>query len=243
MERQASASSLSVTTSRRMVDLHAVIAARNNADWYETMFQVHGLAYTRGRSTFVTDAPPPRFHSHMLAFDPRCSPATLKKIETQSIKEDFGIKDAFDAYDLAPLGLSPLFEARWIWADRLPVQDTADWSKVTNADQLLAFETAWNDGHVPKARHFPDAMLDRPEIAFWTRSISGRVVAGAIANLSEDCVGLSNCFGPGAIVVGSHLAAAFGGWRPVVGYERGEDLETALEAGFSDAGPLKVWTK
>ena len=145
MERQASASSLSVTTRPRMVDLHAVIAARNNADWYETMFQVHGLAYTRGRSTFVTDAPPPRFHSHMLALDPRCSPATLNEIKAQSVKENFGIKDAFDAYDLAPLGLSPLFEARWIWADRLPVQDTADWSKVTNADQLLAFEIAWKN--------------------------------------------------------------------------------------------------
>src|SRR3546814_7098786 len=67
----------------------------------------------------------------------------------------------------------------------------------------------------------------------------GRIVAGAVANRTDDVVGLSNVFTPaeGAVqywagcVAGA--IAAFPG-LPLVDYERGPDLELARETGRSE---------
>lgn len=39
------------------------MAARNNADWYGTMFDVHGLRYQRSEAAFWAIDPPPPYHS------------------------------------------------------------------------------------------------------------------------------------------------------------------------------------
>ena len=64
-----------------------------------------------------------------------------------------------------------------------------------------------------------------------------------IANTSSDCVGMSNVFGADAMVAAVELSARFGAGLPVVGYERGDELQEAIGAGFESVGLLSVWTR
>lgn len=76
--------------------------------------------------------------------------------------------------------------------------------------------------------------------------MTGEIIAGAIANQSDDVVGLSNMFGPqgqGLRVWSGAVAAALEAFpgRPLVGYDSGSDLAGAQSVGFVAVGPLKVW--
>jgi hypothetical protein len=74
------------------------------------------------------------------------------------------------------------------------------------------------------------------------------IVAGAIANRSATVASLTNVFS----AVGDLDAAWRGsvasvaaqmGDLPLVGYERGDNLEAAQRYGFALLGPLRVWIK
>jgi len=74
------------------------------------------------------------------------------------------------------------------------------------------------------------------------------IVAGAIANRSATVAGLTNVFSAvgdlDAAWCGSVAAVAeHVGDLPLVGYERGDDLEAAQRYGFALLGPLRVWIK
>jgi hypothetical protein len=67
-----------------------------------------------------------------------------------------------------------------------------------------------------------------------------------VASRGTDVLGISNVFAtgggtevawPGVLEAVHRLFPAV----PVVGYERGEDLDAALRHGFEVLGPLRVW--
>ena len=91
-------------------------------------------------------------------------------------------------------------------------------------------------------------MLTNPEIAFIAAYEGQTLVAGAIANRTDDVVGLSNVFVPpddaevfwtGCIAMAQEHFPDL----PLVGYERGPQLAIAQEIGFEALQPLKVWTR
>jgi hypothetical protein len=95
---------------------------------------------------------------------------------------------------------------------------------------------------------FPPALLADPDIAFIAVAIDQQIVAGAIANRTSDVVGLSNVFAPegaaarfwpGCIAAAIEVFAGL----PLVGYESGGELATALALGFEEVGPLRVWVR
>ena len=73
-------------------------------------------------------------------------------------------------------------------------------------------------------------------------------MAVAAANQTGEVVGLSNVFAPAleAATVWTEVVAyveqLFPG-RPLVGYERGDDLTLARQAGFQPIGKLRVWAR
>ena len=72
----------------------------------------------------------------------------------------------------------------------------------------------------------------------------GRVVAGATTYASADVIGLSNVFGTDGAATWIGVINAvirLVGQAPILGYERGADLDTALDNGFNILGPLRVW--
>ncbi len=95
---------------------------------------------------------------------------------------------------------------------------------------------------------FLPALLEDDAVLVLAGYRGDSIEAGAIANRSADVVGVSNLFSVGGdpdatwsgAVAG--ITALFGG-LPLVGYERGDDLESAIRCGFSPLDPLRVWVK
>lgn len=227
-----------------MTDSRAIMAARNNADWYTMMFDVHGLRYQRSDIAFLAIDTPPAYHSWMTTLDPTANRALHELISQNLGRPGFGLKDSFDCLGLGAHGLTELFSAAWIWAHTVKAASTTGWSRVTSATDLLRWEAAWRDGGSPSTRRqFPAAMLSRPDVVVWGRTAADGFDAGAMANLSSDCVGLSNCFGRGAFPAAAALCAGLAPELPVVGYELGDDLSAALATGFEATGLLRIWGK
>ena len=222
-----------------MPDPRAFMAARNNADWYAMMWDIHGLRYTLDGDGFRAIDPPMPFHGWAVVTAPD---ASIRDIIAPTIgKRGFAVKDASGTYDLSDVGLVKLFDATWLWHAPDVVADVADWEHIASPDALSRWEDAWRGTQPLDQRQFPEQILNRSDVRIWGRQIKGGYDAGVIANLSADCVGVSNCFGTDARPAATALCASFGQGKPLVGYERGEDLAEALAAGWQETGPLAVW--
>jgi hypothetical protein len=155
------------------------------------------------------------------------------------------VKDSYATLDLVPFGFSPLFSASWIRRERsrLNLPPVMVWSKVESRGE---FEF-WRSIH-GSAGSIPAQLLSDPGFAvFLGRDESGRR-AGFIANRSHDVVGVSNVFAGDLPLdqvwreVAALLASQYPG-RDAVGYEAGEALAAASDAGFAAIGPLTVWKR
>ena len=127
------------------------------------------------------------------------------------------------------------------------------WSVVEDDAGLARWEAAWAGLHagqvVPGSeRIFRRGLLREPGVALLAGVRDGHVVAVAAANQTGEVVGLSNVFAPAAEAAAcwagavAFAAALFPG-RPLVGYERGDDLARAQAVGFVPVGPLQVWAR
>ena len=221
-------------------DPRAELAAANNANWYQMLFEVQGLRYQRTAQYFRAIDDPPAYHSRTRLLAPALSANAISVIARESSHRDFGIKDSFGSLDLDRFGIVELFQATWIWHER-PAQPVDGWIRIGSSADLEAWEWAWRAGGSPTdRRQFPSAILDRAEVAVFGRRSDSGFDAGVIANVSADCFGMSNVFGSAAVGPASALCADFGGERPVVGYERGDDLTEARRVGFEAVGRLRV---
>jgi hypothetical protein len=238
------------------------LAVRNSACWYAAMFAAHGLASTTDALAWHSGEVAPPFHSNLVVLSPAITPADLERyaaaIEREPRAAGWSLKDSYARLDLAARGYSVLFEAEWIRRDPgAPARPAAgspmSWTRVATAASLAEWERAWsgdtrNEAEVLRTRQFPDGLLASPDHAFFAGRLEGRIVAGAIANRSPGAVGLSNLFSPpehlrdtwGALV--DLLGEGFPD-TPIVGYERGADLEIALGAGFVSVGKLRIWCR
>jgi len=237
-----------------MTDQRATLAAHSNADWYAMMFDIHQIGYVRSDIAFLATASPPRYHSWMTTLDPQAQENLHQLVEQNVQQTGFGIKDAFNSLQLEALGLVELFSASWLFADDIQPASTNNWVQITTASDLLLWEAAWNANGSPSSqRQFPDEILSRKDVVIWGRKVSTGFDAGVIANVSAECVGLSNCFGKDAYPAAATLCAQLADAQenpsapskrvPVVGYERGNDLDAAVALGFEATGPLSVWVK
>jgi hypothetical protein len=89
-------------------------------------------------------------------------------------------------------------------------------------------------------------MLDEDAVMVMAGYRGEAIVAGAISSRSATVASLTNVFSTvgdlDAAWCGSVAAvAALVGDVPLVGYERGDDLEAAQRYGFALLGPLRVW--
>jgi hypothetical protein len=92
----------------------------------------------------------------------------------------------------------------------------------------------------------PEALLRDPSVRVLQRKRAKDVSAGAVLNRTGSVVRLSNVFSLnvpldevwGDLVL---LAAQEFPSYPIVGYERGEDLDAAMGTGSNDLAGLRVW--
>lgn len=240
----------------------AVLAADNNAQWCHAVCRAHGCDCEFRPEAWLNRGTPPPYYSNLVTL----GGPSLAREHLHLIREcleahpasGFGFKDSFCGINLNELPedrrAALLFEASWIrldssrWRSR---SQSLDWRPVDSTHELRAFEAAWrgedaNEDADPGATQFPSALLSDPEIAFlagW--SGVGRIEGVAIANRTADVVGLSNVFGsrvalPELWAGATEAAMSRFPALPLVGYERGDDLVCALNAGFECVGDLRV---
>ncbi|MFE9924101.1 hypothetical protein ACFYQA_21735 [Streptomyces sp. NPDC005774] len=222
-------------------------AAHNNAEWCAAMSRSHGLAGEFGAQAWTAPSRTPLYYPDAVTLVPGADRTALAaRIDTTA--PGASIKDSFADLDLTEVGFQMLFEAQWIHrpASRPAPASDLGWDVAGDPDTLRAWALAWDDGN-GNADLFRPELLDDP--ATWVlagRSADGRVIAGAVASLSDHMVGISNVFaldgGPDAAwpVVLDAVNWLFP-TLPVVGYEQGDDLAAAVRHGFEPVGPLRIW--
>ncbi len=231
------------------VDERAILAANNNADLYEAMFSSHGLSYERLPFAFVGKERPPPFYSNLTTLSPDHAQEIAQQVEIvcKHFTGRIGLKDSFCQLDIE--GFEELFSASWIWQAG-GIQTPANWEPVLSETDLMLWEEAWKElDSANKHRMFNSAMLNRSDVTFFGVKKQGEYEAGCIANRSDSCIGISNIFSKNgsdravsSTIFGQATAAvsSIDPLLPIVGYESGEDLESATSAGYSAVGDLRI---
>lgn len=206
--------------------------------WYEDILALHGIGSTLENGLWSSAAPPPPFHSDAVTVEP--SVGAEQVVARMADRKRWGVKDSFAGLDLSGEGLDILFSATWIHREP-PAPASTAWERVGDEDRLGAWNAGWDTADV-----LVPTVLQRGHLAVLARMGNGGIEAGAVARLGSGVVELSNVHGvDGTEVDWDELVAAaaahFPG-RPVVGYERGDDLVAALGAGFEAVGDLRIWS-
>ncbi|MYW70070.1 hypothetical protein GTY65_39350 [Streptomyces sp. SID8379] len=227
-------------------------AARNNALWCAAMSRTHGVTGRFADEAWASPVRTPLYYPDAVTLAPGAGAAALvARIDTDA--PGATVKDSFGDLDLSDAGFRVLFEARWIHrpagASGLALSGAAlSWDVVTDQETLRSWALAWDDDD---ADLFRPALLDVPDVhVIAGRDAEGQVTSGAVLNRGADAVGVSNVFSRGTgtgtdIAWSCVLDAAHQLYPglPVVGYEHGDDLATALRHGFEAVGPLRIWLK
>ena len=217
--------------------------------------RAHEIACEFHDDLWLCRQPAPRFYPNAVTLSADNSQTQLRFIEEviAILPGSWAVKDSFNSLNLSAIGFAPLFEASWICRafSSMKFSDPATrWAIVNSADELAKWELAWNEGNFvdDMPRLFPSSLLGLPEIAFIAGYRDDQIVAGAIANLTENVVGLSNFFTPsddpprwwaGCVAM---INQRFPGLS-IVGYERGDALSIAQQTGFNSLAPLRVWLR
>ncbi len=253
-----------------MSDDKVRVAAENNARWCNAVCQAHGCPCKFIEDAWFNSGTPPPYYSNMVAMRGGSSAAGQQRLIRETLAENpgrsFAFKDSFSCIDpLACLDNATaerrrrfdlLFEASWIWLDParfVPRPVHLRWTRIETDAELLDFERAWrndqaNHTAIGTPRQFPAGLLADPAIAFLAgKDTDAGVKAVAIANRTDEVIGLSNIFGPGISAAelwhGAVSAAmrSFPSELPLVGYERDDDLKQAVALGFAPIGSLRVF--
>src|SRR5262245_2147321 len=238
-----------------MNDDRVELAARNNAVWCDTVCRAHGVPGEFLDGIWVNRNETPRFYPNAVTLSRERETAGqlahIRHLLDVGRQGEVAVKDSFCALDLRSLGLRILFEAKWIWRSASPLEPNdgipgVEWRQVTGASELADWEVAWAGGVADGPRQFPASLLADERTAVVAGSESPRIVAGAIANVTGDVVGISNLFVPprrqDAFRVGcvARVVAAFPGLH-VVSYEADGELAGVPALRFDVLGPLRVW--
>ena len=226
--------------------------------WYEDLCALHGVRSVLTDGLWSSVEAPPALHSDAVVVEPSVTAAqVLGRLDG---REHCGFKDSFAKIDLSGDGMDLLFTATWLyrppdprllsqftpgWLARAasnPVGSNRVWSVVTTSTELAD----WTAAHDTAAVLLP-ALLQRGHFKILTKRDDHGILAGAIARLGSGAVDVSNVHArSGHSLDWAELAAAvhecFPG-RPLVGYERGDDLAAAAAGGFVPVGDLRVWVR
>jgi hypothetical protein len=221
------------------------MAALDNATLCASMWRAHGLGVEHVDGCVACSGTPPRFYANVVTVDPKVDPRDQMRLiaeRTERASGAFFVKDSYRTLALDSLGFEPLFDARWIHRAAGLAADAMrlDWAPVTGSEELGAWETAWSRSADEPPLFLP-AFLAMPGITMLAGRADSAIVAGCIITTTGTVAGLSNVFGD-ALEAISAATTTFSG-RDLVGYENGDALAAAVEAGFRTVGDLVVWKR
>jgi hypothetical protein len=241
---------------------HVEQAARNNAIWCDAVCRAHDLPGEFYDAIWVNRHRVPRFYSNAVTLsyerDAAMQLAHIQALLDSDLPGNWSVKDSFCTLDLTDLGFQVLFEATWLWRAPAPIapHDTGPrirWTWVRDESELAQWETAWNGApanisSTKQPRLFVPGLLADPDLGFLAAYHDRAIVAVAIANRTENVVGVSNVF---TLAAGNDLfwtgciamvQERFPG-LPLVGYQRGPELAIAQKVDFERLQDLRVWIR
>lgn len=225
----------------------ATIAADNNADLYQAIFESWGLRFARRSYAFVAVDRPPPYYSNLTVLSQNRTDDVLPLLRRIADEGDgsVGLKDSFNELDLQAFGFDILFRASWIWRGAETAFLPDGWVKVGDGIALAQWEIAWKRAGSPTAaKMFRDALLGNPGITILGKMKDGHFVSGCIANKSSDCVGISNVFSvfqeESIFAEATEAVASLAPYLPIVGYKSEADLEAVSKAGYEMTGDLRI---
>jgi hypothetical protein len=176
-------------------------AARNNAEWCDFVCRSHGVPGEFHDPIWINQHRTPRFYPNAVTLSASQSTRQYDTIRTLieiGIPGDWAVKDSFDTLDLTSSGFHELMRGEWVHcpAPEIPGGRISgiSWQKIEEVADLKAWENAWCGNSQEESRIFMPRLLEEKRIAFIGAFQRNRIVAGCIANRSEDCVGISNIF-------------------------------------------------
>jgi hypothetical protein len=214
------------------------MAALNNARWCDAVCRAHGRPGRFLENMWVNAEPAPRFYPNAVTLAPGDAAVseqrgTIDILLKSNLPGRWSVKDSFNTLDLSRRGFDLLFDAQWVRQLPLLVARTSSgfaWQRVVESDA------------------FPAALFKDENFAMFAGRRDGEVVAGGTLYKAENVVGLSNVVAEpnDAVAVFRDLASlaaqTFPG-LPLVGYESGNELKAATNAGFEPGDPLRIWVR
>jgi hypothetical protein len=233
----------------------ATKAARNNAEWCDFVCCSHGAPGEFYDNIWINRHTTPRFYPNAVTLSSSQSTSQYEIIGALikiGIPGDWAVKDSFDTLDLASGGFHELMRGEWIHRPTSEIPEIRipgiSWQKIEEVADLRAWENAWRGNSQEESSIFMPRLLEEERIAFIAAFQGNRIVAGCIANRSEDGVGISNIFlqneTPSEFRAGSVVEVfRWSAGLPLMGSESGNDLVAMRSLGFESVGRLKVWLR
>ncbi len=224
------------------------LAALDNARWCDAVCRSHGVVGVTDALAWTSPLRTPPYYPDVVTLSPDAEEyALLARVDAS---DGCSVKDSFASLDLSMEDFARLVEGEWLWHDRpaAPGGDGRRWSRVTTAESMRAWVTAWSPDPEDE-RILPPSLLDEPGVVVLSGSDErGVVVAGAVLTVGDTVAGLGNLFSrDGDVAATWHGAVAAArevvGGIPLVGWEAGASLAAADAAGCERIGPLTVWIR
>ncbi|MGI9324903.1 MAG: hypothetical protein ACR2PZ_06770 [Pseudomonadales bacterium] len=220
-------------------------AIGNNVQWCAAVGRAQGVASEIQPRAWISKRPMPLLYPNLITLKPIAEiDDELQQLQGQ-LPSGWGIKDSFSSLQITDRGFKVAFDAHWyvrapeaVWPGGLENDDVV--FVVETSLELDEWTFAW--GRSQGNATFPAPLLSDPGIDFVFVRRAGEVVAGLVANLSDQVVGVSNGFGAAADLLGciQSLAQRYPN-RAIVGYGSSLELATLETVGFTALGDLRVW--
>ena len=216
-------------------------AVKNNAVWCDTICNSHNATGQFLEDVWINKNVVPRFYPNAITL--KSNVDDMSKYLQEITLPSYTIKDSYNSLDINKQGYSILFEAEWIALTTPVLKTVQNWKIIKTAAQLETWELTWNN-NVAEEKIFLPTLLDDSLVFFLAKYENEQIIAGAIANIASEVVGLSNVFSHdktgNAFSESCTFVRGNVSHLPIVGYERGADLDRARVAGFETFGKLKV---
>jgi hypothetical protein len=216
------------------------MAVDESACWYDELCALHGIGCGIHAGLWSSHGSPPPLHSAAKSVEPTVT--AEQALRCVANQEHCSIADSFGTLKLEP-EMDLLIEARWLHRpplDEPPRAMPGRWRPVRSADAL----GEWTARHDTTGVLLP-GILGRSSFSVLGRHDDNQLTAGAVTHLCGGVVSVSNVWAaPGHDIDWAelvHLIHAVHPGRAVVGYEQGDELARARDAGFADLGPQLVW--
>ena len=208
----------------------------------------HGLVGERRKNAWLCRNRVPPFYSNLIALDADLGDdASLVAEVDSAVARPWSIKDSYRTLALRDVGFDVLFDAEWfmrpsVWNSASRADRDRPVRTVGSQAELSRWIDAW--GETPAGRDvFRPEILDNRDVEFLYVEDDRHILAGLVANRSDDVVGITNAFGDPRGILSCIDGVSSRHGLTIVGYGQRRQLEFLSRFGFQAIGELRIWLR